>query len=203
MKSKNLLKQLNNLPYFDKKTICVLGEQLGLKQETINVYISRFLKQKEILSLKKGLYISCKFFNENKRDTSYLFYLANISRKPSYITSWTALQYYNLTTEAIHLITSATLKKTKEQQNKIGNFNYHSINKRWFSDFVCVKNNFPFFIASPSKALFDLLYFRTNQFKGIAKEDINILIEELRIDFDEMDKKEIKKFNKMINNIYE
>ena len=31
---------------------------------------------------------------------------------------------------------------------------------------------FDFFIASPAKALFDLLYFRTNQFRGLNSENV-------------------------------
>ena len=55
-----------------------------------------------------------------------------------------------------------------------------------------------FFIASPAKALFDLLYFKTRQFRGIKPEDIKPLIEELRVDIDEMDKSEQDKFYEMI-----
>jgi len=54
-----------------------------------------------------------------------------------------------------------------------------------------------FFIASPAKALFDLIYFKTKQFRGIKFKDIKTLVEELRIDIDEMDKKEQLKFYAM------
>ena len=45
--------------------------------------------------------MSADFFDKNRSDISYSFYLANIIRTPSYVSSWAALQYYNLTTEAI------------------------------------------------------------------------------------------------------
>jgi len=121
MKSKkNLLEQLNNLPHFTKSTVYQLGSQLGLKNSTVNTYISRFLKHKDILSLKRGLYVSADFFAKNKSDISYSFYLANILRTPSYVSSWTALQYYNLTTEAIRSITSVTPKVTRDYETKAG-----------------------------------------------------------------------------------
>ena len=199
MKSKkNLLEQLKSLPHFNKNTVYQLGKQLGLKNTTIDTYISRFLKYKEILQLKKGLYVSADFFEKNRTDISYSFYLANILRTPSYVSSWAALQYYNLATEAIHSITSVTLKVTRDYQTKAGNFAYQSIKKEFFSDFSLVKGKFDFFIASPSKALFDLLYFRTRQFRGIKIEKIKALIEKLRIDIDEMDKEEQEKFYSMI-----
>ncbi len=195
MKSKkNLLEQLKSLPHFNKNTIYQLGTHLGLKDSTVDTYISRFLKYKEIIPLKKGLYVSTDFFEKNKMDISYSFYLANIIRTPSYVSSWAALHYYNLATEAIHSITSITPKVTREYQTKAGNFSYHSIKKDLFSDFSLVNGKFDFYISSPSKALFDLLYFRTNQFRGVSLENIKLLVEELRIDIDEMDKTEQKKF---------
>ena len=219
MKSrKNLLEQLKTMPYFSKDTVYQLGVQLGLKSTTVDTYISRFLNYKEIIQLKRAIYVTSDFFNKNKGDISYLFYLANVIRTPSYVSSWAALQYYNLTTEAIHFITSVTPKVTREYQTKAGSFAYHSIKKGLFSDFSLVKGRFDFFIASPSKALFDLLYFRTRQFRllapsppahcnpgkdkakagGVNRADINKLVKELRIDIDEMGAREREKFHTMI-----
>lgn len=204
MKSKkNLLEQLKTLPHFSKSTVTQLGLQKGLKNSTINTYISRFLRYKEIIPLKNGLYVTADFFEKNRADISYSFYLANIIRTPSYVSSWTALQYYNLTTEAIRSITSVTLKVTKEYQTKAGNFAYQTIDKKLFTNFTLAKGKFDFYIASPSKALFDLLYFRTNQFKSVRPEMVKGLIEDLRIDIDEMDKTEQEKFYLMIKKLYE
>ena len=203
MKSKkNLLEQLKSLPHFGKSTVYQFGKQLGLKDTTVDTYISRFLKYKEIYRLKNGLYLSADFFDKNRNDISYSFYLANIIRTPSYVSSWAALQYYNLATEAIHSVTSVTPKVTRDYRTKAGNFAYQSINKKLFSDFSLIKGKFDFFIASPSKALFDLLYFRTNQFRGVPLEKIKAMVEELRIDIDEMDEKEQAKFYAMIKKYF-
>ncbi|MHB8174894.1 MAG: type IV toxin-antitoxin system AbiEi family antitoxin domain-containing protein, partial [Nitrospirota bacterium] len=199
MKSKrNLLEQLKSMPHFGKDTVHQLGAQWGLKDATVDTYISRFLKHKEIYRLKNGLYVSADFFEKNKNDISYPFYLANIIRTPSYVSSWAALQYYNLATEAVHSITSVTPKVTRDYRTKAGNFSYQSINKDLFSDFSLIKGKFDFFIASPAKALFDVLYFKTNQFRGVSREKVKALVEDLRIDIDEMDKGEQKKFYSMI-----
>lgn len=206
MKSKsNLLEQLKSMPYFGKDSLCQLGKQLGLADATVDTYISRFLKRKEILQLKKGLYISADFFSRNRGDISYSFYLANVIRTPSYVSSWSALQFYNLTTEVIYTVISVTPKVTRTYKTKAGIFAYQSIKEDLFSDFSLMRSkttngqpvNLDFFIASPAKALFDLLYFKTRQFRGIRLKDIKALIEELRIDIDEMDKKEQAKFYTM------
>ena len=199
MKSKkNLIEQLKSLPHFNKNVIYQLGRSYDLANTTIDTYISRYLKSKEIIQLKKGFYVSSDFFSQNQSDVSYSFYLANILRTPSYISSWTALQYCDLVTELIQTITSVTPKITKTYETKAGNFTYQSIQKGLFSDFFLVKGKFDFFMASPSKALFDLLYFKTHQFRSVRFNDIKELIIELRVDIDEMDSKEQKKFYKMI-----
>ncbi|MBL7131012.1 MAG: hypothetical protein ISS45_06400 [Candidatus Omnitrophica bacterium] len=220
MKSKrNLLEQLKSLPYFSKDSLYQLGKQLGLADATVDTYISRFLKHKEILQLKKGLYISADFFSKNRSNISYSFYLANIIRTPSYISSWSALQFYNLTTEVIYNITSVTPKVTRSYKTKAGIFTYQSIKEDLFSDFYLTQGKsvslvsstlsaeksldgqlakLDFYIASPAKALFDLLYFKTHQFRGACSKDAKALVEELRIDIDEMDRKERTKFYTMI-----
>lgn len=195
-----LLEQLKNQPYFTKKAIYQLSEQYGLKSTTVDTYISRSLKRKDIIPLKRGLYVSVDFYNKNKNDISYSFYLANIIRTPSFVSSWTALQYYNLVTESIHTITSTTIKVTRSYETKTGNFVYQSIQKELFSNFSTVKGKFNFFIASPSKALFDLLYFKTRQFHSVSIENIKSLVEELRIDINEMSLAEQENFYSMIKN---
>ena len=203
MKSKkNLLEQLKLLPHFSKDSLYQLGKQLGLANATLDTYISRFLRDKEILQLKNGLYVSTDFFNENGRDISYSFYLANVIRTPSYVSSWSALQYYNITTEAIHGIISVTPKVTRSYKTKAGNFTYQSLKQELFSDFSLMRGNtfprFDFFIASPAKALFDLLYFKTRQFRGVRIKDTKALVEELRVDIDEMNTKERSRFYTLI-----
>lgn len=212
---KNLLEQLNSLPHFSKDSLSQLGKQLGLAEATVDTYISRFLKRKEILQLKKGLYISTDFFSKNKGNISYSFYLANIIRTPSYISSWSALQFYNLATEVIYGINSITPKVTRSYNTKAGHFTYQSIKEELFFDFSLQQgksaspawpalstdgssDSFNFFIASPAKALFDLLYFKTRQFRGVGSKDIKALVEESRIDIAEMDKKERAKFYTMV-----
>jgi len=206
--SKNLIEQLKSLPHFSKKTVHQLGRQLELRNVSVDTYISRFLRRKEIIQLKKGLYVAADFFNKNRGDISYSFYLANILRAPSYVSSWTALQYYNLTTESVYTITSITPKVTRTYKTKAGTFTYQSVKKELFSDFSLAEGTptsptgkFDFFIASPQKALFDLLYFKTHQFRGVRLNDINILIEELRIEIEEMNRKDRSAFYAMIKEI--
>lgn len=203
--SKNLIEQLESLPHFSKKTIRQLGKHLELKNASVDTYISRFIRRKEIILLKNGLYAATDFFNKYRGDISYSFYLANILRTPSYVSSWAALQYYNLTTESISIVTSVTPKVTRAYKTKAGYFVFQSIKKELYSDFTLVKGTpalpigkFDFFVASPPKALFDMLYFKTHQFRGVRFKDISPLIEELRIDISDMNGKDRAAFYALI-----
>ena len=198
----NLLNELNKLNYFTKEQVFQLGaneKNYNLKKKTIDTYIGRFLKSGDIIALKRGFYIASDFYEKNKYKTAYLFYIANVLRKPSYISSWTALQYYGLTTELIHVVTSVGTKKTENYKTKIALFSYQSIKEELFSDYLLVEENgFSFFIATPAKALFDLLYFKTREFRGLSFDKIKHLIDELRININEMKKSEKEKLFLMI-----
>jgi len=149
-----LLEQLKNQPFFTKKAFYQLSEQYALKKTTVDTYISRSLKRKEIIPLKNGFYVSADFYAKNKGNIAYSFYLANILRVPSYISSWTALQYYDLVTETIYPIISVTPKITRAYETKIGTFAYQSIKKDLFSDFFSISGKFNFFIAPPRQSSF-------------------------------------------------
>lgn len=195
---KNIIEQLQLLPYFYKKDIYQISDQYPLKKGTIDAYIKYALLHNELVQLKKGCYVTANYLQNNKTDSSYTFYLANILRQPSYVSLWSALQYYDLATEAIYSITSVTSKITRSYNNKIGNFIYHSIKKEFFTGFSLIPGNFNFFIASPSKAVFDIIYFKTNQFRSMHIGELQTILDDLRIDITEMDKKEQKKFHTII-----
>lgn len=189
------------MPHVAKNAVVQLGEGFGLSASTINTFISRSLKRGDLIQLRRGLYVTADFLAAHRQDVSYSFYLANIIRTPSYVSSWAALQYYNLVTEAIRSVTSVTPKVTRTYETRTENFSYQSISARYFTDFVLVHGTFDFFIATPAKALFDLLYFRTHQFRGVSREQVEALIEDLRIDVDEMKKGERAMFWKMVKSV--
>lgn len=191
MKYDTLLHFLAPLPHFSKETVLQAGTALQIKPKTIDTYIGRYLARKEFIPLnRRGMYVTAEFFEKRAGDVSYAFSLANVLRSPSYVSSWTALQYYDLTTEAVRETVSVTQKGTRSYENRAGRFSYHSIKRELFFGFVLVPGKSDFFIASPGKALFDLVYFKTNELRSVRRKDVLLLVEELRIDFDEMEKKE-------------
>ncbi len=154
-------------------------------QESLKEYkhpkdkITKLLRNKEIIKLKKGFYIkngSSNSFISNK-------IIANLLYGPSYISLEYALSYYNLIPERVENVTSVTTKRKKIFNTPIGSFLYYSIKREYYPLGVLWKkedNGRGYFIASPEKALIDKLYFD----KALqTQKEMNIyLFENLRVD---------------------
>lgn len=171
-----------DFPYFTKELLLASAKKFSISGSALNSYIYKALKEGQIISLKRSHYVARIFYEKHKTNTGYLFSLANILLKPSYISLETALQYYGLFAEAVNYsITSVTTKLPRKFNNRAGIYSYRSISKKLFTGFKTIKGDFDFVIALPHKAVFDYLYYHTSRFTRNVHPD---LPEELRIDTD-------------------
>ena len=113
--------------------------------------------------------------------------IANHLYTPSYISKHTALRYYGLIPERVNLIQSMTLKHTRKFENALGTFEYTEVNKEYFPIGLHHEEsrNAAFVIASPEKALCDLIAFTPGITLRYMKEAGAFLEEDLRIDMDD------------------
>lgn len=72
------------------------------------------------------------YFNELKLNLEKLFYISNSIYNPSYISSYSALSYYNLIPEQVTYIIWISTNPTKIYKTDIWIFKYHSIKKELF-----------------------------------------------------------------------
>ncbi len=187
----------SGLPYFTREQLQISAEKFSIPKSTLNSYISKGLKEAQIFSFKKNHYVTRAFFETYKTDTSYLFSLANILVKPSYISLETALQYYGLFAEAVHYhYTSITTKLPRRFMTRAGNYSYRNIKEPLFSGFTTIKDSFEFTIALPHKAVFDYLYYSTNRFTKRVHPD---LLEEVRIDVAELSSQEKRRLLSLLS----
>lgn len=136
------------------------------------------------------------FFDVHKSAQSYLFFLANNLLSPSYISLESALQHYGLFAEGVNKVTtSVSLKLPREFNGRFGIFQYKSIAPPLFSDFTTTHADFDFTIATPHKAIFDYLYYRTHRFQHGLHRDI---LEDLRIDTEDIENEEKEKLSSLI-----
>lgn len=183
--------KFNEMPYFTGEAVKMAGREALIKENTLNSFIKRSSNRKEILRLKRDLFVTRKYFEENKNKVGYQFYLANQLLKGSYISLDTALNYYGLFPEGLgNVINSITYKTTRKYLNNVAYFRYKNIKKELFSDFKAIEiGNYTVLIAEIYKALFDYVYYKSNYLEGYYKEIWN----DLRIDLDEIDNKDREK----------
>lgn len=187
-----------DFPYFTKEQLRISVIKFSVPQSTLNSYIYKAIRDGQIISLKRNYYVTRAYYEKHKTDTSYLFSLANILLKPSYISLETALQYYGLFAEAVNYsITSVSLKLPRGFNNRMGNYSYRNINEKLFTGFKSIKGSHDFLIALPHKAVFDYLYYYTNRFTKNVHPD---LLEVLRIDTDSLPEEEEIALKQMLKN---
>ena len=186
-----VLSKLNNIPYFRTSNLEALLPKI--KKESIYRKLTRWHKKGDIIGLKKGFYVTKEYHREHSMDINYLYYLANILRYPSYVSGSFVLDGYGVLTDVTHPITSITSKTTREYNNKIGRFVYHSISPKLYTGYErLLFNDEPVYVATLSKALFDYLYIKYFRLK-ITPE---YLIEKERFDLERFTKKDIAEFKK-------
>lgn len=192
----SFMSQYINFPYITRETMCMSAEALKIPTSTLNSYIYRSVRDSDLVHLKRNYYVTRDFFEKNRTDSQYKFFIANVLLKPSYISLETALQYYGLYAEAVnYAVTSITTKTPRSFKNASGVYYYRNMTKKLFTGFETVKEKFEFTIALPHKALFDYLYFYTFQFTRNIHPNI---LEELRIDTSLLSEEEKRRFTLLV-----
>ena len=145
------------------------------------------LKQKKILeTLKKGLYVHTSQYTKNIISKEIV---ANSMLSPSYISFDYALYFYGLIPERVVDIVSATTKKSKVFHTSYGVFGFKQIKKELFGIGLKIESgqNGNFLIATKEKALCDKIYFTKDIKITSVKGMMVFLLDDLRIDFDELE----------------
>ena len=143
--------------------------------------ISRMIKKKEIIQVKKGLYVQSPGFG----NPINLKVLANLVYGPSYISLEYALSYWGLIPEKVEEITSMTNKRNKVFETPVGTFSYKYLHSSKFSVGIerISEETGAFLIASKEKALCD----RLALVKDLNVSEIPGFFEyDLRLDMDEL-----------------
>ena len=149
-----------------------------------------------IIRLKRGLYV-VNPEHSGKILSNEL--IANHLYAPSYISMLTALRYYGLIPEAVYTNQSMTVKHSRSFQTPIGNYDYKYIAREAFSVGVrsLHKGDYSFLIASPEKALCDLIA-NSNVNLRYLKDVENYLENDIRMDMDEFYKFDASIFEEYI-----
>ena len=147
-----------------------------------NDKISELLKSKELISIRRGLYIAGP-----KLDlaTPEPFLIANHLRGPSYVTLESALSYWNMIPERTYELSSATIKTSKKYKTPVGRFSYQQLKTPYYSygiKNIAYSTKQTVLIASPEKALCDKIVLTPKIHLRSRKQTREFLLEDLRMD---------------------
>jgi hypothetical protein len=155
------LSSLESLPYFTLEGVKQLLGDESTSAGTIRTALYRWMKAGHIFQLKKGVYMTRRFFDLHRADADFSPAISAILIPQSYVSVEYILQRHSILTEVTYPVSAVTLKNTRMIESKLGIFTYHHINENLYTGFT-ISNylGIPFACASAAKALFDYLYFR-------------------------------------------
>lgn len=179
---RNVLINFGNIPV-TSATVASMYPDIRQKNEKV-----RWLeKHDEIIRLKRGLYVVNPEITSKTLSTGLM---ANHIYAPSYVSMSTALRYYGLIPEAVYETQSMTVKHARNFDTPYGRFSYLFIFRESFHIGVRSINNgdYAFLMASPEKALCDLIANTAGLNLRYIKEARKYLDEDIRFDMDNFKK---------------
>lgn len=137
----------------------------------------------KIVRLKRALYVVSPKVTGKPLSMELM---ANHIYAPSYVSMSSALSYYGLVPEAVYAVQSMTVKHSRVFNTPYGRFYYHSMPREAFHIGVRLvsEGDYAFLIASPEKALCDLVANTSRLDLRYRKEAREYLEENIRLDMD-------------------
>ncbi|MFO7944533.1 MAG: hypothetical protein R6U51_09585 [Anaerolineales bacterium] len=193
MTKRERLIPLEALPYF---TIQAFKQVVGAGEDDsqrVRELLSRWTKEGHILRLKRGIYMTQKFYLLHHNETEFNPAVSAIILPQSYLSLHYILQRHGVLTEATYTVTGVTQKNTRTIENQLGIYEYHHIKPELYKGFSHHEyHGVMYYIASKAKALFDYFYFYPLPRK-YRKVRTN-LSEDLRLNIDDFSPHDREKF---------
>lgn len=149
----SLLEIVNTLPVFET------GLLLSGDVDPLDVrkQLSRWTAAGKLVQLRRGLYSLAPPY---QKSIPHPFLIANKLVPGAYVSLQSALAYYGMIPEGVPITTSVTTGRPARYQNAFGQFDFRHIQVDWFHSYQLVDlgNDQQAFIATPEKALLDLVY---------------------------------------------
>ena len=151
-----------------------------LSEGARRVLLHRAVRAGELIRLKRGLFI---LRPELRKTSPHPFVVAALLHSPSHISLETALSHHGLIPEAVYQVASVTAARSRVFNTPIGRFSFQrvpALDPRAGVLAVKLGQDAWAFVASPLRAIADLVYLRPSV--SWAKEGMDFLTDSLRID---------------------
>jgi hypothetical protein len=173
--NKTFLQQLLNWPkpYLTGADLMIA---LGKSPDARKGVIKRAVQEGYLIRIRRDFYLIKVSQNTPPVDS---FELAPILFGPSYVSLESALQFHGWIPEAVPVITSVTVKKSKEFETSMGTFCYHHIPVSAFHMGVnqIHQNGSILFIANPWKAVADLVHIQDKHWDTLEAFSADMRVE--------------------------
>ena len=178
------LTEIGNIPFKRGVLETIFPENTAIASKAM-----RLEKAGDIIRLKRGMYVVSPKTSGIRINE---FLIANHLHGPSYVSMQTALRFYGFIPEHVVETISLTVGLAKSYVNDIGTFRYVHCSDEYYPIGIrtVMEDGVAFLMASPEKALCDLIAFSPNlnlRYKGEVRryleENIRMDIEDMR-DFD-------------------
>ena len=186
----NILTTLGNIPV----TSSVIAS-LYPDVKTKFAKVAQLERAGEIIRLRRNLFVV------NPEETGLPLssgLIANHLLAPSYVSMQTALRYYGLIPEAVYTTQSMTLKHSRSFDTPVGRFEYKNMSREAFSIGITSINmqSYAFLMATPEKALCDLIANSPKVNLRYLKDVENYLEEDIRMEIDDFRNMDISIFER-------
>jgi len=182
------LENIGNIPVSTSALSSLFSEIKAGNQKVRNLELSG-----KVIRLKKGLYVVDPSVSRVALSTELI---ANHIYAPSYVSMSSALRYYGLIPETVYTIQSMTIKHSRSFETPIGRFDYTFINREAFHIGITSinKQSYAFLMATPEKALCDLIA-NSPQVNLRYAKDVEVYLEDdIRMDIDDFRNMDISVF---------
>ncbi len=155
----------------------------GNRGARLDALLKRAVARREVWRIRRGLYCLSDRYTERRVDP---LELAQRLHGPSYVSLETALSYHGWIPEGVQAITSAALGRSRSFDTTVGLFSFTRVSQRRFLAGVRrilmggegrVAGS-AFFLATPLKALADLVYVQRRDWRTAAPVVENLRVEE-------------------------
>ena len=135
--------------------------------------LSRWRDAQLLHQLRRGLYLLAEPY---RKQTPHPFTAANLLQRPSYVSCQSALAWYGLIPEYVPSVASITTARTGEWQTELGAFLYRHVKKEFFWGYraIEVMPGQSAFVATPEKALLDLIYLQPGADKAAYLAELRL-----------------------------
>ncbi len=192
MKS-NILTSLDSLPYFTIEAVKQLLGDEAVAAGTIRTALYRWMKAGRILQLKKGVYMTRRFFERHRAEADFAPMVSTILIPQSYVSLEYILQLSGILTEVTYPVSAVTRKQTRAFENPLGTFTYRNIKAELYTGFTFSEyQGIPIARATAAKALFDFFYLRP--WKARPRSAGYDLAEDLRLNLEDFSASEREEF---------